>query len=78
MGGGSGGASLELDQWTNPSYQVSMEEFNQIVIDSGLKNPVIIDDMVLLPVIIDMTSLKILLQVENQKTNFVTIEVTKN
>lgn len=78
MGGGSGGAMLDHDQWPQTSLRISIEEFNQIMIDAGLQNPVVIDNRVLTPAMIDMMRRKILLQDEQDHSKLITIEVSED
>lgn len=78
IGGGSGGAMLDQNQWPLPSLSISIEEFNQILIDAGLNNPIIINDTTLTPAMIDFNKRRILLQSAQDKAKMLTIEAKKN
>lgn len=78
MGGGSGGAMLDHDQWPQTSLRISIEEFNQIMIDAGLQNPIVINNRVLSPAMIDMMRRKILLQDEQDQSKLITIEASED
>jgi cyanophycinase-like exopeptidase len=62
LGGGSGGASIDSEFWPSPSQSISIEEFNQIILDSGLNNPVIIDGDLVSPQLIDFVKKRMLMR----------------